>query len=420
MTQILRTSVLFAGALLLAVSTFAQERNLWRAAADIREGVRGIVVGTVVDVSEGRNELQLEPDEDRSSRVVVAADAVTTQYNGFGGVINGKPEIFTGTAGFANVRLGDRVEVRGVGRGTGTVVAEQISLLGRPVPASQTGVGTTRSPSSVATPTTSPTTPERIGRVEGTVRQVNTDEGRIVIETDRREMLTVRVSSTTPVHYRGEVYRVGNLQQGDRIRVEPDTTTSTGEIRARAIDVLRSVQEGGERNRIGMLSGRVTRVDRNLDMLRIDTARGEVRIDIATATDDSGHRVRAADFHVGDRLDLTGRYGPTGDIFFASTVRFAGGGEPRGGGEERENVISELASVTIYATVRETLATSPQLVIRDQSGRSIQLNVLEDFVVRTRSGGYTTAERLKEGDAIVVKAFRDEDGNYIAQTIRIR
>ena len=77
--------------------------------------------------------------------------------------------------------------------------------------------------------------------------------------------------------------------------------------------------------------------------------------------------------------------------------------------------------MTIYGTVRETLAASPQLVVHDNQGRTIRINVLEGFVVRGRTAGvYTTAERLKENDSVVIKAFRDADGNYIAQTIRLR
>ena len=79
----------------------------------------------------------------------------------------------------------------------------------------------------------------------------------------------------------------------------------------------------------------------------------------------------------------------------------------------------DLGSVTIYGTVRETLSTSPQLVVRDTQGRSVRINVLEDFVVRTRTG-YTTASKLKENDSLAIKAYRDFEGNYIAQTIRIR
>jgi hypothetical protein len=59
--------------------------------------------------------------------------------------------------------------------------------------------------------------------------------------------------------------------------------------------------------------------------------------------------------------------------------------------------------------------------VRDtQNNQTLPLYVLDDFVVRTRTGTYTTADKLKEGDAVVVKAYRDADGNYIAQTIRLR
>ena len=81
----------------------------------------------------------------------------------------------------------------------------------------------------------------------------------------------------------------------------------------------------------------------------------------------------------------------------------------------------DLGSVTIYATVRETLNTSPQLVVRDNTGRTLRISVLDDFLVRGKTAGsYTTADKLKENDSLVIKAFRDTDGNYIAQTIRIR
>ena len=38
-------------------------------------------------------------------------------------------------------------------------------------------------------------------------------------------------------------------------------------------------------------------------------------------------------------------------------------------------------------------ANSPQLVIRDAQNRTFNLFVLEDFVVRTKTAGYTTAAR---------------------------
>src|SRR5206468_5757494 len=119
-------------------------------------------VGTVADVNDARNQLQIDPDDDRSARVTVVADSLTTQFNGFGGVINGQPEIFTGSAGFANLRVGDRVEIRGNGRANSTIAADVITLLGRTVAASQTGVGQTRPSGSATTPGATSTATSRI------------------------------------------------------------------------------------------------------------------------------------------------------------------------------------------------------------------------------------------------------------------
>src|SRR5215212_7164492 len=128
MNQTLRVSALCALIALTAVSTFAQSRPM---------------IGTVIDIDEGRGRLQIEYDDD-GTRVTIETDAVSTVYNGFGTVIAGKPEIFTGSAGLSNLRLGDRVEIRGSERGQGIYKADRVTLLGRDVAAGTTGVGTTR------------------------------------------------------------------------------------------------------------------------------------------------------------------------------------------------------------------------------------------------------------------------------------
>ena len=151
----LRKSGIFAFSLLVGVSAFGQSGTQWRTAADVREGARGSIVGTVGDVDEGQNRFRLGPDDDRNGMVTVQTDAVSTQYNGFGGMINGSPEIFVGSTGFANLRTGDRVEVRGAGANNTVVNADYVTLLGRPVPADQTGVGQTRTPQSISPPTAS-------------------------------------------------------------------------------------------------------------------------------------------------------------------------------------------------------------------------------------------------------------------------
>ncbi len=140
--------------------------------------------------------------------MTIETDAISTTYYGFGGVIAGKPEIFTGSSGLSNVRLGDRVDIRGSVRGQGVFKADRITLLGRNVEAGSVGVGTTREPTSSSTPvddrTTNTITTDTAGNVEGTIRSVNQDDGRLVIQTPQRRMITVRTYRNTPVLYRGE------------------------------------------------------------------------------------------------------------------------------------------------------------------------------------------------------------------------
>lgn len=428
----LRKSAIFAFSVLFGVSAFGQSGTQWRTRADVAEGVRGTMVGTVSDLEPGQNRFTVTPDDDRNGTVTVDTDSVSTQFNGFGGTINGAPEVFVGSTGYSNVRVGDRVEVRGNGKAGGVVGADYVTLLGRPIPADQTGVGQTRTPDRISPPTASGTTPagptpQVSGPIEGVVRQVNASDGRIVIETDRREMITVRGSATTPVYYQNNVYRIGNLEPGDRIRIQLNNgSTVGGELRARTIDVIQNVQESGSATvQVGGMTGRVMTIDRRGNTVRVQNEKGDtVVVDLTNAQDVDGRRVRAADMQIGDHVDLSGSY--VGDAFVATTVRFIDEGSTpppaRPGPAPHPGPVAAgpLGSVTIYGTVTQSLANASQLVVRDQAGATIPLYVLDDFTVRTRAGGYTTADRLRAGDSLVVKAYRDSDGNYIAQTIRIR
>lgn len=426
MTRALRSLSVLAFFVAITVSASAQDRTLWRTTADIAEGVRGSYIGTVTDVEEGARRFTVQGDDDRYGRVMVITDSVSTQYNGFGGVINGKPEIFTGSSGFANVREGDRVEVRGTGTNNKGLYADFVTLLGRTTGAGQVGVGQTRPANSPSTPTTSTTAPSAAySRAEGMIRQINQSEGRLVIETDRRELITVRVANGTPVYYRNDVYTIRNLEVGDRVRVEADSSTSTDrEMRARSIEVTQSVQDrgttsSGDSRRFTTISGRITRVDRTNEVIAVDTGRESVRIDMRDAADPDNRAIRIADLHVGDRVEVAGNY--NGDTFIASTVRSnedVFGPAPR---NDNGPAASTFVMVTVTGTVTESLDTASTLVVRDRtSGRSYDVLVAEDFLVRTKSGGTTTADKLKVNDTIVLKAYRDDLGNYIAQTIRLR
>jgi hypothetical protein len=402
---------------------------VWRAATDVVEGVSGSIVGTVAGVNEGNNQLQIQSDDDRYGQIAVDTDAVSTQYNGFGDTIGGKPEIFIGTKGFSNVREGDRIEIRGVGRAAGVIRADQVTLLARSVPAPETGVGDTRSLNNISTPTVG-STATVYGRIEGVVRQVDAADNRIVVETDRREIFNIIATSGTPVTYNGQVYRVINLEQGDRIRVESDGSGTTDrEIRARSITVVKSVQDSGTGAgaRVSSISGHVTRIDRTADVIRIDTGRGETRVDMSRAYDSTGRRVRAADMQMGDLVEISGSSGAKSDLFSAVTVRFNDEVPSPGGYAQAppppgdSGYPPDLVTVTVSGTILETLQNAATLSIRDRAtGRVIPLYVTEDFAVKTKAGAYTTADKLNVNDNVIVKAYRDSDGDYIAQTIRMR
>jgi len=412
MFRTLRVSALCALIVLTAVSTFAQTRPM---------------VGTVIDVDEGRGRLQIEYDDD-GTRVTIETDAVSTVYHGFGTVIAGKPEIFTGSSGLSNVRLGDRVQIRGSERGNGIWKADRVTLLGRDVAASTTGVGTTRDPASVSTPvddrTTASAARDSGENVEGTIRSINEDEGRLVILTTQRRMITVRTYRNTPVLYRGETYRVSNLEVGDRIRVEVESRTAqSDEITARRITVTQSVQEAGSGSdaggRVTTIAGRVTRIEPGLDRIFVDSGREEIRVDMAQAEDANGEMLHARDVRADDRVEITGSFNRVGDTFNASTVRFAGGGRelPNDPG----STFDRPALVTTGGAITETLEDASTLGIREtDTNRIVRIWASPDLVVRLKNNTYTTVSALHEKDTVIIQAYRDARGNLIAQTVRVR
>ncbi|HJQ39049.1 MAG TPA: DUF5666 domain-containing protein [Thermoanaerobaculia bacterium] len=414
MTRNLRLFAVFAILAVPALSTFAQTSPSYGT---------NMLTGTIIDVDEGHDRLQMENDSDPGSRITVETDSVSTQYRGFGSAIGGKAEIFTGSKGFSNLRLGDRVSVRGTSRASGVVLAETVTLLGRQVAASPTGVGQTRSQTSVATPTEvrAGAAANAVANIEGTIRQINANDYRIVIQTGQRRMMTIRTARNTPVIYRNQNYQVSNLEIGDTIRVEIDPRDAQlDEVAARRIEVTRSVQES-DTNRTGgvvtVIEGTVTRTETGLDYAYVDDGRGEVRVDMSGGEDPNGARVHARDLRSGDRVEITGSFNRVGDIFAASTVRITSGSRV-----DVRAPISSYSIVTITATVTETLEDSPTLGMRDRdTNRAFRLWCTEDLLVKTKSGTTTiNASALRVNDVVLLKAFRDADGNLIAQTMKLR
>ena len=415
MRSTLRLSAVCAFVVLAAVSTFGQQRPM---------------IGTVVDV-DSRGRLEIELDDEGYTRATIETDSVATQYVGFGTVIAGKPEIFTGSKGFSNVRLGDRIELRGAVRASGVYTADTIRLLGRQVAAGPVGVGQTRSQTNASTPTDNRTAAAQSGgTVEGTIRQINLDEGRLVIQTNQRRMITVRTYRNTPVYFRSETYRVSNLEIGDRVRIEADAADAQAdEITAVRIDVTQSVRDStagssSSASVVTVIAGRVARAEPGLDYAYVDDGRGEIRVDMSRARDERGDALHARDLRIGERVEISGSYNRAGDMFLASTVRPASIYMPdtdRPTSGTAVDVFDLLSVVSISGTVTEILEEDgTSITVRDRNNRSHQLWVTPDFVVRLRGSGYTTAANLRVDDGVTIKAFRDTRGNLIAQTIRLR
>jgi hypothetical protein len=297
------------------------------------------------------------------------------------------------------------VQVTGIGRSGGTLSSTDIMLLGR-----QVG------------PATTPATTSAQGGYEGLVRQINQAENRLVIETNDRQLLTIYGTESTPVYYRGEVYRIRNIEVGDRIRVQVESSVGDG-VRARIIDVIADVNLSGGGRTLTSVSGRITGIDTRAQTLRIDAGTREVRVDAREARDTEGRVFRLTDLRVGDVIEISGTF-DAADNFRASTIRL-GGGTP--GSIVNRQPTTPVAgarifeTLVIYGTVERALGSAESMLVRDtDSRRELEVHLLDDFVVRLVNGSYVTADQLEVGTRVVIQAFRDRDGRYIAQTIRTR
>ncbi|HUF18352.1 MAG TPA: DUF5666 domain-containing protein [Thermoanaerobaculia bacterium] len=401
--KVYRIAFAFFAVAFLSSSLFGQTRPAWQLASDVRVGERGSLVGTVTQVNSSGASFLLAPDAETTGKTVrVTTEAVTTRYYGFGA----GAEVLSGSVGFNSIRTGDRLQVTGIGRSGGTLSSTDVMLLGRQI--SPTSPATTSGQS-----------------FEGVVRQITQAENRLVIETTDRRLLTVYGTESTPVYYRGEVYRIRNIEVGDRIRVQVESSLSDG-VRARIIDVIADVNLSDGGRTLTSVSGRVTGIDTRAQTLRIDAGTREVRVDTRNARDPEGRAFRLTDLKVGDSIEVNGTF-DAADNFRASTIRLGTGSGPVGGSTLPTSPTSPAAggrvfeTLVIYGTVQRALGSVENVQVRDtDSGRDLEVHLVGDFVVRLVNGSYVTADQLAVGTRVVIQAFRDRDGQYIAQTIRTR
>jgi hypothetical protein len=392
---------------LVALPLAAQSRPTWSSAVDIGPGIQGSINGSVVGMEAARASIVILPDDDATQRtVVVRTDTLVTRYHGFGA---GPAEIFTGNAGFNQIRMGDRLQARGVGRGDATIDATDVVLVGRSVP--DAGRETT------------------LGGLTGVVRS-RSGRNSFTIDTGDSRSVIIFGSDSTPVRYRGGTYRISNIEIGDEVRVEVDQTLQEG-VRPRAIEVIRSISDGARQQSrtLGSTTGRIVSIDRQSRTFQLDRGRdGVITIDAVAATDRDGREFDIAGLMVGDLLDITGE-AIGDDRFRAGVIRFP---DERGGGTATTAVPAagrERAAVTprplysllvVNGTITGSLDNAGFLEMQDEGGRVVRVIVDESFVIRLRNGRYANARDLRAGTPITLRAFRDDAGNLIAQTIRVR
>ncbi len=399
----LRQFGFFAALLVLtAVSALAQTRPGWRTAADIRSGESGSMTGTITRLD--TNGFGLASDAESAT---IAARVETTSSTRYAGLGSDAARTETGSAGFRQLRVGDRVTVSGTGGPASTIRASSVTLVGRTVETRSSVIDTNRF-------------------LEGRITDIRSTDQSFVIESDRGVRTTIVGTRDTPVDFEGETYTMGNLEQGDRVRVEIDARLSSGEIRARRIVVLQDATPddvSGIRSD-SYLTGRVTRVEAGSKRFSVSADRaGEVRIEAGKAVDKSGRAFRVGDLQVGDRVRIWGGY-TAQQTFRADRIEFGTADDVYRDDEFRdrgEEAFEGYSTVVFYGTIEKNPLNEDKLTIRDRDGdRNIEIVADEEFVVLREGATFLRAAQLRSGDKVVVKAFRDKLGNYIAQTIRLQ
>lgn len=393
------------GAMLLSVGLFGQTGS-WQSPRDIDLNERGEVTGEVVSVS--GDSFEVRPDTGIGNVIRVFSSS-STRYRGLG---TDPAATQLGSAGLVNLGIGDRIRVTGVGSTSQTVRAEFVQLLGRAV----TSAPSTTTPSS------------SILVVEGVIADILLSDQSFVLRGDTGETWNIVGTRETPVIYEGATYQLGNLERGDRVRVNVDSRLASGELRAGRIEVLQDATPDDEETPSilsnNYLTGRVGRIESrgNRFVFRSDRA-GEILIEAGRAVDAKGQTFRTANIQVGDRLRIWGEY--TGDQRFrADRIEVGTAADATASGtiqDRGQEPYLGFSTVILSGVVEKNPPNEDKLTIHNRNERrDLEITVDEEFIVLRPDDTFIRASQLRQGDTVVIKAFRDPRGEYIAQTIRLQ
>jgi len=149
---------------------------------------------------------------------------------------------------------------------------------------------------------------EPVGDVAGEVVRVELFERELLVRNTYDRVVRVRYEADTPVFFRGEQYRVENLEPGDVVRVDV-LGDREGVLLAQRIDVEQSVQDRTGRvdppPAIDEVVGEVVRVERMPNVLVLTSAaRGTLRIGFSADTPVyyRGERYTVSNLEEGDEV----------------------------------------------------------------------------------------------------------------------
>lgn len=202
---------------------------------------------------------------------------------------------------------------------------------------------------------------EPAGDVAGEVVRVELFERELLVRNTYDRVVRVRYEADTPVFFRGEQYRVENLEPGDVVRVDV-LGDREGVLLAQRIDVEQSVQDRTGRvdppPAIDEVVGEVVRVERMPNVLVLTSAeRGTLRIGFSADTPVyyRGERYTVSNLEEGDevRVEVREEVGELRTDYIAVTRSVQEAGGIGGGGAPGGVETGEVETLTGRVTAVE-------------------------------------------------------------------
>jgi len=285
------------------------------------------------------------------------------------------------------------------------------------------------------------------GEVRGTVNQVDTQNGSIVLTNvdsgtyGQSSGSSVRVyfDNQTQVTYQGRSYRPQDLERGDEISAQ--VQQSGNRLIATSMTVTYDARGGGSTgssngypsggSSVNSVRGTVRNVDTSRRTIDVDQGYNGQTVTVAydnnTSVASNGRQLRASDLQRGDEVDVRGRN--SGGRLLADSIDLIrndnGGGTYGGGSNGTYGSTSSVRGTVRYVdTGRRTIeleqATWQNFDTRSgNSGNSVVVVQYDNSTQVEYQGQTYTPSNLERGDVIDVQLRRNGGSDYLADRITV-